>query len=349
MQQPCGAPLQTRQVPRERRPTQFSSGRRPASTRLATLLSGAAQNNVRPPNMPPYHLTDSAELSRMIREMAKGVPEVVASSTVGIVGSREKVIRQIGTGTLLSVADHRFVVTAGHVIRKARDDELTVGVSGADDGHFLTATHPWWISGSINRPQTEDAHDIAVYEFSSEQLKRIAGASFVRIADVEFERDLSRGYFLVSGFPVMWSSTLTEINPEAPMTTKLLQYGTWTLQGAVTGLDDYDPETHFLLETKPATLLNPEGKAAVFRTNSGHPADMPQDFQGVSGCSVWMIANLAKSPDTWKKSPARLVGVETGIYRKRSAIKVTRWNAVTTLLYNCRPSLRNVLALYANL
>ncbi len=127
----------------------------------------------------------------------------------------------------------------------------------------------------------------------------------------------------------------------------MFQYGTFALGGSASGLDGYNPARHFLLEASPEVLLDHTGKETHFRTRGGHPAQMPADLAGVSGCSVWMIGDLRSPVESWSQDRARLVGVETSVYGKRGAIKATRWNAVTTLLYTAVPLLRPVLEMYA--
>ncbi|MDP1536906.1 MAG: hypothetical protein Q8L95_06985 [Burkholderiales bacterium] len=259
--------------------------------------------------------------------------------------SKDAVVRHLGTDTLLAVAEHRFVVTAAHVVREALQRNATMGVSGATNGHFVAAAGRWFTSGGANEHSSLDQVDVAVYEFNSAQIARFESKDFVRISDVSFVRDLSTGFFVVTGFPGMWSTTLT--SADETMKAKMLQYATYALQGSTAGLDGYNPERHFLLEASPAMLIDHTGALTSFRTRTGHPAQMPQDLRGVSGCSVWMVGDLTKPIETWSKEDSRLVGIETSIYPKRSAIKATRWNAATTLLYNAVPELRPVLELYA--
>lgn len=285
------------------------------------------------------------ELSRIARVMSNCIPDLTVRSTVGLVASKDAVVRQIGSGTLLAVAEHRFVVTAAHVVREALHSASTMGVSGTTDGHFVAAAGRWLASGMSSEAPSLDQHDVAVYEFNATQIDRFDPAAFVRIADVAFLEDLSTGFFVVTGFPAMWSTTLTAT--DETMNAKILQYATYALEGSTAGLDGYSPVRHFLLEASPAALIDHAGEPTSFRTRTGYSAQMPQDLRGVSGCSVWMIGDLKKPIETWSKEESRLVGIETSIYSKRSAIKATRWNAATTLLYNAIPELRPVLEMYA--
>ena len=293
----------------------------------------------------PVQPTRSPEIvASLSRVMSECIPELVRRSTVGIVASVNQHLRQIGTGTLLAVAEHRFVVTAAHVAHQGALANATLGVSGTLDGNLVAAAGNWILSGEV-ADRSSDEHDIGIYEFSAEQAAHFGDDVFVRVADVDFPVDLSHAYFVVSGFPAIWSNSLTP--SETTILAKLLQYGTFVLQGSVAGLAGYNPARHFLLDASPNFLLNHKGQEASLRTRTGYPAQIPRDLAGVSGCSVWMLGDLRRPIEQWSTKTARLVGIETSVYERRQAIKVTRWNGVTTLLHAAFPQLRPVLEMYA--
>nr|MDP2190608.1 hypothetical protein [Rhodoferax sp.] len=244
----------------------------------------------------------------------------------------------------MAVADHRFVLTAAHVVHQGALVNATLGISGTVDGEFVAAPGNWILSGG-SADRAADEHDIAVYEFSKEQSQRFADDVFVRVADAEFPIDLSHGFFVVSGFPGVWSTSPSP--SDTTLSTKMLQYGTFALQGSVAGLDGYNPKRHFLLEASPDNLLDIKGNDVSFRTRTGYSAQMPRDLAGVSGCSVWMMGDLREPIEQWSTKTARLVGIETSVYQTRRAIKATRWNGVTTLLHAAFPQVRRVLEMYA--
>lgn len=299
--------------------------------------------------MPEFTRRTLDEDAQLIRAVSRIVPDLATRSTTAIVASKNRVLRQLGSGTLLAVADHRFIVTAAHVVLKAIEDGSTLAVSGASDGRFIPTAGTWLASPSPEGSSPADIFDVAIYQFSEEQASRLDEANFIRIGDVCFDQELSSGYFVVTGFPGIWSDVLSDTDPTIPMTSKMLQYGTVAFQGSTTGLNSYDKDAHLLLDGSPALMLDQTGNIASFRTNAGFPAQMPRDLAGISGCSVWLIGDLRSSIEQWSPKVARLVGVETGVYPSRGVIKATRWSAVTTLLYNSIPMLRPALRLYDRL
>jgi len=275
--------------------------------------------------------------------MSECIPSLVAKSTVGLVASVNQFSRQIGSGTLLAIAEHRFVLTAAHVIRQASESGATLGISGTIDGLFITAKGTWALSEAAKTDG--DENDIAIYELTKDECRRFADDVFVRIGDVAFPSNVTHSYFVVSGFPSMWS---TSIGPSEPTVhAKMLQYGTIAFQGNAVALPGFNPNYHFLLEASPDLMIDHQGNETYFRTRTGHSASMPRDLGGISGCSVWVLGDLRKPLEKWMRDDARLVGVETSVYVQSKAIKVTRWNAVTSLLYAAFPQVRPVLEMYA--
>jgi hypothetical protein len=285
------------------------------------------------------------QIAALVRAMAACTPTLVAASTVAIVGGRSPVVRQIGTGTLLAIADARFVVTAAHVLVQVKELGMTVGISGGHAGNFTALPGDWIVTSADAGSNDNDAHDVALYKLNDRQVDRLDGVEFVRIGDVSFSDNLSSGYFVVCGFPGMWS-TVSD-SDDAVMKSKLLQYGTYPFMGSTTALNGYDPRRHFLLQGTSDSTLDHNGEPTAFRTRSGHSADMPRDLGGVSGCSVWMIGDFRTPVPNWSRQSARIVGIETGVFHERGALKATRWNAVASVLHSAFPELRPVIEMYA--
>ncbi len=294
--------------------------------------------------MPVIPDRDPKVVAGLARIMSECVPPLVARSTVQVVASVNQHVRHLGTGTLLAVAEHRFVVTAAHVAHSETTNDATLAISGASDGRYVSLAGNWILTGERDF-RSFDEHDIAIYELAPDQARRFDDGAFVRVADAEFPKDLSHAYFVVSGFPAVWSTSLGP--SDTTLLTKMLQYGTFAYQGSEVGLDGYNPNRHFLLACSPDLLLNSKGEQIAFRTRNGHSAQMPRDLAGISGCSVWMLGDLRVPLERWSQSQVRLVGIETSVYVRSQAIRATRWNGVTTLLHAGFPSVRPVLEMYA--
>ncbi|MBK5275740.1 MAG: hypothetical protein JJE30_11890 [Desulfuromonadales bacterium] len=282
----------------------------------------------------------------LLQAMSAGIPAAITDSTVVIVGSNAPAVRHFGTGTLFSVADRNFVVTAAHVIRSAYADKATVGISGGVSD-FIATPDSWILSNGLHGRNGLDLFDVAVCALNENQVAKLRSRIFLRLSDISFSDDLSQGYFLISGFPQIWSTACDQ--QVDTMKLRLLHFSTFSYQGDTAGLDGYDARYHLLLDAKHDDLLDKSGDKIQFRMRSGASARMPNDLQGVSGCSVWQIGDLRTPPHQWRSDQARLVAVQTSVYSKRSLIKATRWNALSTLLYTAFPELRPAIELHANL
>lgn len=288
----------------------------------------------------------AADATALVQAMASCVPDLIRAATVAVMGSRAPSVRQIGTGTLLAVADARFLVTAAHVLVHAKELGMTIGISGGVGGQLTALPGNWVVTSADRAHNVNDSHDVALFRLGKRELSRLGEVEFVRICDVSFERDLSSKYFLICGFPGMWS-TSSAADHEV-IKSRLLQYGTYAFQGGSASLVGYDPNRHFLLEATPAAILDDEGSPTHFRTRSGHQASIPSDLAGISGCSVWAIGDFRKPVWTWSKNSARIVGIETGVFTGAGAIKATRWSAVTSVLHGAFPDLRRAIEMYAD-
>jgi hypothetical protein len=282
------------------------------------------------------------EFIQNLTQIDQCIPDLSIRSSVALVQPSGTLLRQIGSGTLLAVAEHKFIVTAAHVVRCALKDGRTLGVSGSINDKFVATSGKWIVSGGEDN--SEDPFDVAIYEFSSEQSSHFIPESFVRIGDVSFEEDLSNKYFLVTGFPGMWSTT--SANDVEPIKSRLLQYGTYAFRGNTVGLTGFRPDHHILLEAKPEDTVDNIGNPISFRTRNGFPAQIPADLAGISGSSVWAIGDLQIPMAAWSSKHSRLVGIETSVYAIRGVIKATRWNAITTLLYQAFPAVRPTIEMY---
>lgn len=290
-------------------------------------------------------LTDDIDARRIavLHSMSSSIPASVVDSTVVIVRANKPVIRQLGTGTLFRVADRSFLVTAAHVLRQAQQMDSTLGISGSD-GYFIATAGQWILSGADFSNKEDDPFDLALYPLSDDQVMRLHGQRFLRLEDVSFLQDLSRRFFVIFGFPHIWSTACDEQTES--MSLRALQFATFDYEGDTSGLAGFNSKHHLLLDAKDEYLFDDRGDEMRFRTNHGTPARIPNDLRGVSGCSVWSIGDLRTSVHSWKQSDAKLVGIVTGVYETRGLVKATRWVAASTLLYHAFPDLRRSIEIH---
>ncbi|MBL8522721.1 MAG: hypothetical protein JNN20_03430 [Betaproteobacteria bacterium] len=269
------------------------------------------------------------------------IPARVLDCTVAIVQTTGPLVRQLGTGVLFRVADHRFVVTAAHVLATANDANSTIGISNAHGG-FIALPGTWLRTTANDGGTRNDPYDVAVRHLTDEETHRLHGKTFQTLTDISFGEhsleDHPHACFLLCGFPNIWWTT--SAHAADTMRLKVLQYTAFRYEGSTAGLAGFESRLHFLLDAKEEEVFDPNGNEATFRLRPGQRARWPQDVAGVSGCGVWRIGNPCLPVQAWRAEDARLVGVLTSVYAKPALIKTTKWIAVTTLLNEAFPALR---------
>lgn len=270
------------------------------------------------------------------------IPTRAWKSTVVIVRAEQQAVIQVGTGTLFRIADKSFVITAAHVTRAAAELNQTIGVSGGET-NFVALSEPAICSDDRRLSFTEDSFDVAVMPLTHEQTSRLEGSTFLRFDDVSFDSVDKENFLCILGFPHMWSSRSTEQLPT--MTSKAFQFTTDVYSGDTSDLGNYSEQFHLLLNGSNCHLYDKQGNPIQFQTSESHLAMFPSDLSGISGCSVWNIADSRKPLSGWDSNQGKLIAVQTGTYRKGQIIKSTRWIGVSTLLHEAFPELRGAMGL----
>jgi hypothetical protein len=283
---------------------------------------------------------NSDAYAKVAKAINASVPSIIPNSTVAVICTTQgKSVVQIGSGTLLAIADARFLVTAAHVALAVKNIEGTPGIVALIANSHTALSGEWTLSASDAGTLQGDKYDIALYRLNDDEQRRLSGCDFVRISDVDFTSDLSNGYFVLCGFPNVWS--VSSDTPSATMVLKPLLYGAWSYAGPSAGLKGFDTNHHLLLQASPEVMLDHVGRAASMRTRSGHWVGMPGGLRGISGCSVWMIGDVTRPASTWSRQRARIVGVETGVFEGADpTIKASKWRAVVSLIYAAFSDLR---------
>jgi hypothetical protein len=278
-----------------------------------------------------------------VESAAQAVPDAIEKSTVAIVASAGGVVSQLASGFLLAIADARFVVTAAHVLDQAIARQAVIGVTARP--YKFAVPRSDWIRSTPPDPGAHDFLDVAIYKLPDSELERFDVTRFLRLSDLCFDRKLDNGYFLLCGFPNLWSTTADQATKT--INFKMIQYSGPEYSGDVVGLAFYDRENHLLIEADEENSFAPDGREMHMRTRSGFRAPFPGDLKGASGCGVWQIGSLSAPASTWTSQDAKLIGFFTATYTTRRLIRATRCWAITTAVWNAYPELRGAIKLHA--
>ncbi len=258
-----------------------------------------------------------------------------ASISIGAFDLQSQVIDQFGTGTLLKIADDSFLVTAAHVATYATKlkKSLCIGINNG----FIQLNGDWCLS-------TESTpHDIAVLRLPADMASKLVDIPHIRLHDVDFDSDLSKGVFCLLGYPARLAIPST--TDHTTMNITPFQFLTYAYDGETDMLSGYQQKYHVLLSAQAGGVDN-DGKPVIFADRNGNSLSFPKDLGGISGCSIWKIGQYNKPLSDWKSYRPKIVAVQTSVYSDAQIIKGTRWAAVSSLLYKAFPDLRQALKLW---
>jgi hypothetical protein len=282
--------------------------------------------------------SDANKLAEYHTRLQSVIPARAWNSTVVIVRAQKPEVIQLGTGTLFRIADRSFVVTAAHVTSAASEQNQTPGISGGR-GNFVALTERAICSNDIRAGFTQDSFDVGVVPLTNEQASRLEDCTFLRFDDVSFSPLNKNSFVAIFGFPYIWTTRTTE--KQSVMKSKALQFITYLYTGPTSELNNYSERFHLLLNGYSEDVCDEKGTPARLQ-----PALFPSDLAGISGCSVWSIGDSNKPLAEWTAEQAKLIAVQTGLYRSKQIIKATRWIAVSTLIHEAFPELRGAMNLF---
>jgi hypothetical protein len=289
-------------------------------------------------------MEDQTELQKEINQrITPAIPVRAWDSTIAIVIAHEGRVHQFGTGILFRIADVSFVVTAAHVVKEANRHRKTLAVSSFARS-FIAISGEFLCSSEDQHGGEADPFDIAVHRLSDKAVEGLAGKSFLRFDEIDFQEPSPTAVYCLFGFPAVWSRP-SIADPDV-LQLKALQFTTYRFDRDTEALEGFQHRFHLLLDAQPNGLSNDDGSTAVFRDLEGRDLAFPRNLGGISGCSVWRIGDLRLPPSEWSRCEARNAAVQTGVYSDKRAIKATRWLAVSTLLYSAFPDLRRAIELW---
>jgi hypothetical protein len=278
---------------------------------------------------PRDKLAELVEDADACTAMAQKLLPVIWKSTVPILVEQNEVYRQHGTGTLLAIAERRFLVTAAHVYRDAFDHKLDLFLGNGPNGGkgLMRLEGNFHCTSATGIDGDEGVFDIAIRELDPEIILHLGDLTYIRLIDVAFDQHYGEDIYCVAGFPTCLATELKEGQPSGQFTR--LYCLTYPLKDPST-LSGYLATHHIVLEAKKSKAVS-IGEMEI---------PMPSDFGGFSGCSIWKT-NFANTPrEKWTPDCAKIVAVQTSVYRTTEAIKGTTWKAVAAMICKAYPELR---------
>ncbi len=259
--------------------------------------------------------------SRVAGFYDKNVPwERALGASVAILIVRGSTLSVHGSGTLFRLGTESFVITAAHVINQANASNLCILPA---DSKGPSAILP--LEGETALAD-DDKIDVAAMRLKASTAEKIEPRRCLRLDDVSFDDDIDAALFTVFGFPTMLSYDEKSIL----RVTKFFHLAAMP-EKRPTSLRCFDPRHNFLIDADGDETRGLDGKVVDFVYRGGVRARFPKDLGGISGGSVWKIADGPNDHHRGSE-PARLVGVETCVYSNPPCIQATRWRYVLSLI-----------------
>jgi hypothetical protein len=275
---------------------------------------------------------------RFGNDVGEAILPLMAGSSVQIVGVRDdafqrqgnlvvvrgdRLVTQMGTGTLVRIEDCHFMVTASHVFDKI--DEFGLGASIPVGDPAV----PMPLRGRLC--QSEKPLDVAVFLLDQSLVEGLKDKKYLTLPRIEFRNDLGDGWFFLRGFPSVDSYTSKDL---LAMTQKAFNYRTSRHRGRTSSLAGYEPDVHLLLD------MGGETRFADDLT----PTELPKSLGGISGSSIWLGYSERDFAGEWTPDRAKVVAVQTCVYTDNKVIRGTRWAGVAVVIWDNFPELHEALA-----
>ena len=301
---------------------------------LCGTISG--NKSLRPEAADSMDTNKRAELAAIIQDdkfcksLSASLTASIWESTVPIVAEQDGILRQHGTGTLFRIAHRYFVVTAAHVLKDAHKYDVPLRILEKEPGTKLMQ-----VVGDFHcfKPnQGNDLYDLAVRELDQPMVDFLKGYQFVQLLDIDTKQTVEDDLYVVCGFPTKLASEARVGEPGFSLTRFFAL--TYPHGGSTDDLPNFDSQCHIVLDARR--------KFAAELIGTG---PMPDNLEGISGCSIWKTNLMTVGRDKWTPAHARIIAVQTQVYPKAQLIRGTMWKVAAKLFHDAFPELQPAMAL----
>ncbi len=247
--------------------------------------------------------------------------------TVAITMRLMKSLHAIGTGVLVDISGHSFIVTAAHVVKWSQKYEGRLGFVDIN-GNFVALGDRWKCSPSKTYGTACDPIDVAVHQIDPYCREHLDHAMFLNFEHMDLTPGTSEQTYYVYGFPFY----LMEQDQAggAGLLLRPLNISFSVYSGSTHLIGDYKEQLHLLLDARQLDAQDIIVERSAPEFNRMILCSLLRSIEGISGSGVW-------SEDDEKRE--KIVALQTGIYHQHRIIKATRWPLVMDTLYDLFPQL----------
>ncbi len=272
------------------------------------------------------------EIRQLYHRMHDEMVPLVQRHTISIIAYYNGEPRQHATGTLVQFSDYFFIVTAAHAIRdfakaKCLYPDIRLYIDNGDGGMPIPLDGTYLAISSARDPKSpnyhfqEDILDVGIWEIDRFTVDALTKKSFLNRTSISITEDLTRGVYFLAGFPCVWA---TKDAANQAMNFRILRYIAHPCD-ETGSLPNFDKQYHMALWLK-------------------QDSPMPNDFRGISGCSIWKLTDFPN--DKWKVDDARIVAVQTCVYPDSGILRGTKWEYVIHVIVHKHSDIRDIFKLW---
>lgn len=232
-----------------------------------------------------------------------------------------RVPKHIGCGVLLSLSGVRFVLTAGHVLRQMRGQQLVIGsidrlASLAGRGEYSEPSDGFTIR--------TDPVDVGVFRISDDCVRELDGCALA-LSDLDWKEEHTRANYLFIGFPTKRAKVSPSIKNVSPDLVRHIGSGAKDGQYPLIGRN---PLTHVAIGFDQQASITEQGI---------RPIPSPG---GASGTGLWRVTirpALLGGPSAW------LVAIFTDHLEQENLLVGTRIIYHFALIRDRWPDFRSIV------
>lgn len=262
--------------------------------------------------------------SAQVRAMTDAIVWFAAGSSVPIYVASRQQQYPIGTGTLLRVREHRFLVTAAHVAAQGSASKQLALPTARSGSQVITLGNNEVLRGARSE------HDVAIIALQDEKTIEIIQRSWTFLEPRSIAAPRWRALHLVYGYQeprLVRQSGLTPPGQAIAFATTPLR----KTPAVPSQADDPDDQNDLFFELRSQSL----------QLEGPTPVNTP-DFRGVSGASVWEFVPTDDNKCWSPERQLRIVAIQAGQLAGKY-IRAKRWHLLWSAFRQYDPSVASTL------
>ena len=224
----------------------------------------------------------------------------------------------IGSSVLIDIFNHKFLVTAGHVLDYTYTRKVSI-----KSGNKLVNITGEIIDTKFAEKRSEDKIDLALLELNEEMKEALLGYDYLKVEEIEYNHisnDSETSYTFI-GFPA---------------TKNKLIYNTLRVKASIYSYTATraNKSAYYDLGITPITHIAIKYRRKKLLTLNDNASNAP-DFSSMSGGGIWLNDNLHHHPTIYKPK-IKLVGIALSKHKKNQCLMGVSTGAVIELIKaNC--------------